>query len=144
MQWPTRVALERYGPANKMGWISDVHFTDVDGSLGDFLLEKDLMYQDSAMRLWITPKGFVSDLSSFPWFVRMFTPVTILSKSPWLHDYLYRQQPEGVTRKQADLLYRDGAVDEGMSKSHANRLYAGLRVGGWLTWRSHRSKLESK
>jgi hypothetical protein len=142
---PTKAEPDQYGPANRMRWLTDVHFTDVDGSLGDFLLEVDLVFLDADFKMWLVPKGSISDLSSFPWFVRVVTPVTTLSKAPWLHDHLYRTQPKGVCRKQADRLYQQGAIAEGMSKAAAYTLYAGLRVGGWLTWRKHRrSRSESK
>ena len=121
-------------------WVTDVHFTDVDGSLGDYMLEADLVYEDKDGKLWITPSGFEGDLSSIPRFLRPFIPKTILGKTPWLHDYLYRVQPLGVKRKTADRLYREGAKAEGMSDGKARVMYAGLRMGGWVTWAAHAKK----
>ena len=123
-------------------WINDVHITDVEGSFGEYMLEADLTYEDKDGRLWITPKGFSGDMSSIPAFLRPFIPKTILGKAPWPHDFGYRTQPEGISRKQWDIVYREGAKAEGMSKRLAHFLYSGLRIGGWAGWRSNKSKIE--
>jgi hypothetical protein len=119
-------------------WVTDVHFTDVDGSFGDFMLEQDLVYEDWSGVEWVTPARFICDLNSIPFFLRPFIAKTILGKTPWLHDYLYRVQPKGVERKMADLLYMEGAIDEGMSEDRAKWMYRGLRVGGWMAWRKNK------
>ena len=125
-------------------WLTDDHTTSVDGRLGYFRLLEHLDYLDNRGDKWRTPKGTISDLSSFPWFVRMFVPKSLLVKSPFFHDYLYEKQPKDpntksrVTRKRADQLYRDSAVVEGLSRKRAKLFYAGLRSFGWIAWRSHR------
>jgi len=116
-------------------WLNDVSMTDVEGSFGEFKLLADLHYQDSMGKVWTVPGGAVGDLASIPRFIQPFVSKTILCKTPWLHDYLYRTHPEGVTRAAADLLFREGAIDEGMSKWLAWTLWCGLRVGGWMAWR---------
>ena len=123
-----------------MPWNSDVHITDVDESGGMYELEQPLVYQDRDGTIYTVPKGFRGDFSSFPSFVRFFTPVTILGKAPWLHDWLYEVQI--VDRKHADRLYRDGARDEGMSDARSRILYLGLRIGGWVAWKKHTKKLK--
>ncbi|RLA60690.1 MAG: hypothetical protein DRQ89_12460 [Epsilonproteobacteria bacterium] len=124
-------------------WITDVHVTDVDGSFGDFMLEEALVYMDGNDKEWITPPLFVSDLSSIPALLRPFIPKTILGKAPWLHDYLYRTQPEGVTRKRADQLFKEGALDEGMPHWKSHIMYRGLRLGGWMAWRKNKKLISS-
>ncbi len=121
-----------------MPWMSDAYFTDVDGSFGDFMLVRDLIYLDWDGKKWVTPQYFVSDLSSIPFFLRFAVPKTGLGKAPILHDYLYRTPKPYVSRKHADYLFYIGAVDEGMSKWKAKSLYYGLRSGGWLSWRKSR------
>lgn len=157
-----------------MPWVTDVYISDVDGGkLGDYHLTKDLIYEDDEGRLWVTPEGFSGDLSSFPWFVRIMLPKSLLAKSPWPHDFGYRVQPtkkqylsmlkksignnleltklfsaiEGgqIERKTWDKIYLQGAIDEGMNPVLAKTLYKGLRVGGWVAWRSNaRKKKKSK
>lgn len=126
-----------------MPWITDVHFTDADGDLGNFELLQDLVYQDWSGKLWTVPKTSSSDLSSIPPFLRWLFSKTVLGKAPWLHDYLYRHQPQGVTREIADRLYYEGGIDEGLNltgwrfKFHRVKcysLYLGLRAGGGATW----------
>jgi len=127
-----------------MPWVTDVHISDVEGSFGDYILEQELRYICKDGIEWVTPAGFIGDLSSIPGIIRPFIPKTVLGKAPWLHDFLYRCQPHGSSakhRKQADTLYRDGALDEGMGVKKAYALYYGLRIGGWMTWNSHKKKL---
>lgn len=133
-----------------MSWVSDIHMSDVDGKLGYRVLEAELEYQDRLGNIWRVPEGVESDLSSFPWFVRMFTPTTALVKAPFLHDWLYSEQPidpltgKAITRRKADQMYMDGAVDEGMSKWQAWRLYAGLRLGGWIVFNRYARFLQAQ
>lgn len=122
-------------------WLTDVAISDVDGGeLGDYHLLADLMFEDDKGITWTTPKGFVGDLSSFPWFVRVWLPKTALAKAPWPHDYGYRHQPHGITRQQWDEVYRQGAIAEGMKPAVANTLYAGLRAGGGISWAINRRR----
>jgi hypothetical protein len=121
-----------------MPWITDVHFTDVEGSFGDFMLTQDLGYLAWDGEEWIVPAKFVGDLSSIPFFLRWLIPKTILGKSPWLHDYLYRMPLPDVDRKKADFLFYTGAIDEGMKPWKAEVMYRGLRLGGWASWNKYR------
>ena len=118
-------------------WTTKAHIEYVDQSGGDFMLLKKLVFIDSEGKEWITPAGFVSDLSSIPRWLRWAVPKTILGKAPFLHDLNYRQNPYKITRKKADQLYYQGAIDEGMKKWRAGVLYRGLRLGGWFSWQSH-------
>jgi len=118
-----------------MVWLTDVAMTDVDSSFGDFQLLEDLVYQDEYGAHWTVPAGFIGDLSSVPGVIRTIIPKTILGKTPWLHDYLYREKPHRVTRAHADHLFYAGAVDEGMKKWKAWGLWFGLRIGGWAAWK---------
>ena len=125
-------------------WLSDDNITSVDGKLGHFRLLEPLEFKDHRGDKWVVPAGTISDLSSFPWFVRLFTVTSLLVKSPFLHDYLYQNQPIDphtstfITRKRADQLYRDGGVAEGLGKIWAKSFYSGLRLGGWLPWGNYR------
>lgn len=125
-------------------WLTDVEMSDVDGPpLGDYHLISDLTYEDKDGKEWVTPAGFKGDLSSFPWFVRMFLPKSLLAKAPWPHDYGYRVQPEGISRKEWDRVYREGAIAEGMDPRLAKKLYIGLRIGGGVSWLINSRKAEA-
>jgi hypothetical protein len=125
-------------------WLTDDEITTVDGKLGYFRLLSPLLYKDNRGDTWETPSNTISDLSSFPWFVRMIVPTSTLVKSPFMHDDLYERRPidphtrAPVEKKRADQLYRDGAIAEGLNEGKAKIFYSGLRAGGWFTWWSYR------
>lgn len=133
-------------------WLTDDKITSEDGMLGYFRLQAPLDYRDNHGDVWTTPTDTVSDLSSFPWFIRMVIPTTVLVKSPFQHDHHYKEQPDDpqtkkpITRKRSDQLYRDSAFAEGLDERRAKRFYIGLRAGGWITWRKYRraDKKQSK
>ncbi len=130
-------------------WVTDDEITSVPGKLGYFRLLAPLLYRDNHGDFWKTPAGTISNLSSFPWYVRTFLPSTVLVKAPFMHDHFYDKQPidphtgKPITRRRSDQLYRDGAIAEGMNERLAKRLYAGLKVGGRLQWRKYR-RLDKK
>ena len=125
-------------------WITDDEITSEPGMPNYFRLTAYLLYKDNRGDFWKTPEGTLSNLSSFPWYVRAFIPSTVLVKAPFMHDHFYENQPidphtrEPITRKRADQLYRDGAIAEGMDEMTAKRLYAGLHLGGWVEWNKYR------
>ena len=123
-----------------MPWITDIHVLDIDGGeLGNYELEKDLVYKYLG-ETYITPAGNTNDFSSFPWFIKIVIPTSLLAKAPFLLKYLYKFQPFGTTnldRKLADQLYLVSAIDEGMDEKVAKILYYGLRIGGWVSWKNY-------
>ena len=69
-------------------------------------------------------------------------------KAACYHDWLYRYQerkysrvPQLVTRRQADLAFLDAMKAEGVARRHRWPIYAGVRLGGWVSWRRHRYAL---
>lgn len=70
-------------------------------------------------------------------------------KAACYHDWLYRYQerrysrvPQPVTRREADLAFRDAMRAEGVARRHRWLIYAGVRLGGWIGWRRHRRALD--
>ena len=55
-----------------------------------------------------------------------------------IHDILYRSQPAGVTRAQADLVLLEAMLASGVRRTQALAIYAGVRAGGWWAWRANR------
>ena len=84
------------------------------------------------------PEGFVTDYSSVPqafaWLVR-WSRVDVAGV---VHDYLYRVG--GVTRKEADLIWRKVAKagDHSANRVQAWLGWAGLRIGAGRIWRRYR------
>lgn len=57
-------------------------------------------------------------------------------KSACLHDWLYRYQP--CSRRQADLIFRDAMIEEGVKRRHRWPIHWGVRIGGWRGWNRYR------
>lgn len=87
----------------------------------------------------LVPKGFVSDLTSIPWFLwPFFPPDGPYQKAAVIHDYLYKQ---GIPRWICDAVFRH--VMEAISTSVITRciLFYGVRVGGWCSWNKYRKQI---
>ena len=61
-----------------------------------------------------------------------------------VHDYLYRtgcdKHGNKVSRKTADLILDHCLMLNGVPKWRRFLVHKGLRAGGWVAWRKHRSK----
>lgn len=58
------------------------------------------------------------------------------------HDYIYRVQPEGWTRAEADLMFLCFLIEDGLAVPRALAAYAAVRVCGWKAWNDNRKLLE--
>jgi len=87
----------------------------------------------------VIPAYFMSDGGSIPWvFTKGLKPNGVMLAAYHLHDYLYsKSSPYKISRKHADqlLFLYSGAVDYPMHKRQL--IYAGVRVGGWASWKKH-------
>lgn len=84
------------------------------------------------------PAGFESDGCSVPEFLwdsvsPQLDPRTL--RAAIVHDYLYRNALSGWTRKDADELFYDFMVEDGMSKFKAGIAYYGVRWFGSGNWK---------
>ena len=84
------------------------------------------------------PAGFQSDGCSVPEFLwdtvsPQLDPRTL--RAAIVHDYLYRECVPNWTRKEADELFYDFMVTDGMSKFKAGLAYYGVRWFGGGNWR---------
>ena len=94
------------------------------------------------------PKGFVTDFASIPFpFSRIFPPVGKSYDAPSvLHDYLYYmpyvwgwdKKCRQIERVEADNIYLEAMVDNRTPLFVRRSIYAGLRMGGWVTWNRYR------
>ena len=100
-----------------------------------FRLDAPLVYQGHTHRIEV-PAGFVTDFGSVPWWGRWLVPRWgwKWTKAYVIHDYLYRTQPEGWTRKDADGLMRRIHREEGAGALKRNVAWMAVRLGGWRPW----------
>ena len=83
------------------------------------------------------PAGFESDGASVPrLFWRLVFPPTdpVALPAAVIHDWLYREQPEGGTRSRADDLFRRLLVADGIPRWRAWLAWLGVRIGGGAAW----------
>lgn len=83
------------------------------------------------------PRGFESDGASVPrffWRV-VFPPCDSKAlRAAFLHDYVYRNRPQDWTREEADKMFRDILIRDGMAKWRAWIAYFGVRFFGGSSW----------
>ena len=90
------------------------------------------------------PAGFVTDFTSIPrglW--NLLPPTGPYGKAAVIHDWLYQHRWTGLIlcdRALADATLNEGMVVLGVSRLARYAIYAGIRVGGGLTWRKYRKK----
>ncbi len=89
---------------------------------------------------YIVPKGLVVDGASVPRMLWWFKPPDGEHRAAALaHDWLYLNK--GVmpgrtfTRRDCDQVFHDLLLQSGLSDGEASLLFAGVRLGGWVTWR---------
>jgi hypothetical protein len=87
----------------------------------------------------VIPRGFITDGSSIPWYARWLINRRRTRTAGLVHDYLYRTPGIGITRRQADFVWRDlAAVNAGLLYRVTSWLgFLGLRLGGWHAWYQH-------
>ena len=91
----------------------------------------------------VVPAGFISDGTSIPRFLHSYVrPFGDGLRAALPHDANYRWQ--NVTRKEADRLFYRRLKMIGMRTSKAWALWAGVRSGGWVTWRIHKAVLDEQ
>lgn len=88
-------------------------------------------------RSFVIPAGFESDGASVPrFFWRIVCPPTDPQavRAGVAHDWIYRTQPKGWTRAEADKMFYDLLVEDGMYRCRARLAYLGVRLGGGFAW----------
>lgn len=110
---------------------------------GRVMLQTALIYEDIVIGLITVNAGFDLDLASYgPISNAIFDKLGKSMRPATLHDFLYRNQPNGITRAEADRIYREALILEGSSKLSAWTQWTGVRVGGWMAWNEHAAKLK--
>ena len=88
------------------------------------------------------PPNYRFDLSTVPrplWSI--IAPFELGNLAPLIHDWIYCDAPRGAfTRKQADEIYLQIMLMEGIPPKRAKAAYYALRVGGWIWWHDLKGK----
>lgn len=109
----------------------EVHHADDRGNV--YTLLEPLQYGEL-----IVPAGFESDGASVPrFFWRVVFPPGDADalRAAILHDYIYREHPAGWTRAEADRLFRDVLIADGVPTFRARLAYWGVRLFGGGSWK---------
>lgn len=122
------------------------HFLTTNLGNGSDLIRQKIKFKFKDSKVFELHKYFITDYAS--------TAITrnkgIFDIAAAFHDWFYRVQPEGVTRKQADGYFLelmhyvcDGLINESLytiikAKIHKYYLYLGVRIFGFVAW--HKNK----
>lgn len=112
---------------------------------GDVLQLKRSMTYRWKEKLLKVPRGFRSDGASVPRFLwatvsPQIDPRTLAGAIG--HDYIYRNHPEGWTRKDADDFFYDVIREDGLSWWASQKAYWGVRLFGGSAWEAHNDSTE--
>ena len=109
----------------------EVHRADERGNV--FTLLEPLQYGELTV-----PAGFESDGASVPrFFWRLVFPPgdSQALRAAILHDYIYREQPMGWNRADADNLFYTVLVADGVPVWRARLAFWGVRLFGGNSWK---------
>ena len=110
------------------------HREDARGNVFTVLFSRRV---DWGGKSFLIPRGFESDGASVPrlfWRVVFPNSDSHATTAGICHDYIYRLQPEGWTREEADRMFLALLVEFGANRWAANRAYEAVRLFGWLAW----------
>ena len=98
-------------------------------------------------RSFLVPRNFDFDGASIPrFFWRLIT--TPLSpeaaRAARDHDWVYRQQPPGWTRREADVMFYCRLMEDGLAPWRAGLAYLGVRFFGGFAWRGNAGRGETE
>lgn len=105
--------------------------------LDDFFYDTDVSMTRGNLHRVVVPKGFVTDFASIPrplWAIVGGPADGKYRKIAVVHDWLYRT-PGLATRGQADAVLLEGMKVSGCSWWTRSVIYAGVRVGGWASYK---------
>jgi hypothetical protein len=88
-------------------------------------------------RVLVVPKGFESDGASVPrafWRVVFPSSDTQALRAAFAHDFVYRTHPDGWTKRDADYMFCDLLVEDGIGTFRALLAYTGVWLFGWWSW----------
>lgn len=99
-------------------------------------LKKRLVYISDEGKLWVAEPNMIFDGASIPrcfyWLIG--SPFTGYYRR-WavIHDAYYKDH-RGRNRKEVDLQFKKGIMEDGVGKIKATLIYSAVRVGGRKSW----------
>lgn len=111
-----------------------VWITNLGDSDRDMQLLEDFSYTDPQGRVWLASKGSFINGASIP------RPLWSTVGSPYTDDYRRASithdvacNTQGISRKEADVMFFHACRAGGCSATQAHVLYAGVRIGAWAS-----------
>lgn len=120
----------------------EIHHTTAKGDFARTLFPHKFKFRG---HVFVIPRGFDFDGASIP---RMFRSSVASPLDPetaragCAHDFIYRAQPEGWTRADADLMFLCFLLEDGLPINRALKAYFAVRLFGWLAWCENKQILE--
>ena len=123
-----------------MGLIHLTFDPTVDGD--SWTLAQDYVRETSIGTITV-PAGFKTDLASVPnqvW--RTFPKFSKWTGAAVVHDFLYRTQPDGISRSAADQIFRDLMKADGVTYGTVRLFYRMVVEFGGRAWDGHQREME--
>ncbi len=120
---------------------SALRFSDNGGY--PFTLISPLSYHSTLLGHIHVPRGFKTDLASIPWFAQPlfhFLRVGRYDRAAVVHDFLYATQRH--RRSICDRVLLEAMLADGVSPLVAYQIWLGVRLGGWVAWRSDHKHIQ--
>lgn len=95
-----------------------------------------LAYMTQDERLVLVPVGYRTDLASVPRLAWRIVPRDhAQARRPAVaHDYIYTHQTHRFTKAEADQIFHQALIEEGMGKVLAWLMWCAVRLGGRGNW----------
>lgn len=122
-----------------------IEFLNISDTDGDCFRLLEEIYFEWEGHSFTVPAGFESDGASVPQFLWASVSPKIDPRSLAAaigHDYLYRECPEGWTRKMADDFFYDYLRLHGLSWWKSQKAYWGVRLFGSSSWQGKEEEEE--
>ena len=122
----------------------EIHHTDARGNFARTLYPAKVKFRG---HVFVVPAGFEFDGASIPRFFRRLIGSPLdpeIARAGRDHDFIYRTQLQGWTRKDADLMFLCWLIEDGLEPWRAQLAYRGVRLFGWIAWRKNRQILEMR
>jgi len=119
----------------------DIHNEDKRGNVIRLIRPVRVHFRDHD---FVIHAGFECDGVSVP---RIFWPLVSPHLDPHslragvAHDFIYRTQPDGWTRYEADLMFFCFLLEDGLGVTRSKIAYDGVRLGGWCAWNKNEKLL---